>query len=410
MHILFVHQNFPAQFGHIADYLVKQKGFRCTFASQKSPGHVGGIERIQYNVTGGATDRTHFCSRTFENATWHSHALYEALRARPDIRPDLIVAHSGFLSTVFLRELYDCPIVNYFEYFYRTRNSDMDYRPDFPSPPINALRARARNAVLLLDLEDCDVGYSPTRWQRARLPKLFHDKVRVVFDGIDTNLWRPQPGLPRKLGNRVLPEGMKVVTYVARGMESMRGFDVFMKTANLLCRQRSDVLFVVVGQDRVCYGGDREVTGKQTFKEWVLAQDRYDLSRFVFTGLVTTPVLAELFALSDLHIYLTVPFVLSWSLMDALACGTTVLASDTAPVREMVEHGKNGLLADFFDMEGLARTASEVLDAPGDYKHLGAAGVEMIREKYSLEVCLPQMLRLYEDALASWKASAPPSS
>jgi glycosyltransferase involved in cell wall biosynthesis len=359
---------------------------------------------VQYHVKGGATDRTHYCSRTFENAVWHSHALFEALQVRPDIKPDLVVAHSGFLSTVFLRELYDCPIVNYFEYFYRTRNSDMDYRPDFPSPAINRLRARARNAALLLDLENCDAGYSPTRWQRERLPRLFHDKVRVVFDGIDTNLWRPRPGLPRRVGDRMVPNDMKVVTYVARGMESMRGFDVFMKAARLLCRRRSDVLFVVVGQDRVCYGGDAEVTGKLTFKEWVLSRDDYDLSRFHFTGLLTTVALSELFSLSDLHIYLTVPFVLSWSLMDALACGTTVLASDTAPVREMVRHGGNGLLTDFFDVEALVKTASEVLDAPGDYKHLGAAGVEMIRTGYSLDVCLPQMLRLYEDALAAWKA------
>src|SRR5262249_20316987 len=148
-----------------------------------------------------------------------------------------------------------------------TRGSDMDFRPDFPSPPINRIRARARNATLLLDLENCDAGYSPTQWQRARLPKIFHDKVRVIFDGIDTELWRPRAGVPRRVGNHVIPEGTKVVTYVARGMESMRGFDIFMKAARLLCRMRSDVLFVVVGQDRVCYGGDKEVTGKLTFKE-----------------------------------------------------------------------------------------------------------------------------------------------
>ncbi|HYT89860.1 MAG TPA: glycosyltransferase [Gemmataceae bacterium] len=407
MHILFIHQNFPAQFGHIADYLIKQKGFRCTFASQKPAGYSGGIERIQYHVRGGATDKNHYCSRTFENSVWHSHALYEALHSRPDVKPDLIVAHSGFLSTIFLRELYDCPLVNYFEYFYRTKGSDMDFRPDFPSPSINCLRARARNATLLLDLENCDAGYSPTRWQRERLPKIFHDKVRVVFDGVDTNLWKPLPGRPRTLGNREVPDGMKVVTYVSRGMESMRGFDIFMKAARLLCQRRQDVLFVVVGQDRVCYGGDKEVTGSASFKDWVLSRDDYDLSRFVFTGLLPTPALAELFSLSDLHIYLTVPFVLSWSLMDALACGATVLASDTGPVREMIEHGKNGLLTDFFDVERLADTASKVLDAPQEYRHLGAAGVEMIRAHYSLEVCLPQMLQLYEDALAAWKAGSP---
>lgn len=407
MHVLFVHQNFPAQFGHIASYLVKTKGFRCTFVSQQPPGHADGIERIQYHLQGGATQQTHYCSRTFENSIWHSHAIYEALRARPDIRPDLIVAHSGFLSTVFLRELYPCPVVSYFEYFYRTTGSDMDFRPDFPYPEINRLRARARNATLLLDLEDCDVGYSPTRWQRERLPRLFHDKVRVIFDGIDTRLWCPRPGFPRRIGHWELPPGMKIVTYVSRGMESLRGFDIFMKMAKRLCDRRSDVAFVIVGQDRICYGGDKDAIGNQTFKEYVLSQDRYDLSRFHFTGLIPSPKLAELFAVSDLHVYLTVPFVLSWSMMNALACGTTVLASDTAPVREMIRHGENGLLSDFFDIDRLAEEANRVLDAPGDFKHLGQAGAAMIRAQYSLDVCLPQMLALYEEAAERRQQTGP---
>jgi glycosyltransferase involved in cell wall biosynthesis len=398
MHVLFVHQNFPAQFGHIASYLVKTKGFRCTFVSQQAPGHADGIERVQYHLQGGATQQTHYCSRTFENAIWHSHAVYEAMRSRPDLKPDLVVAHSGFLTATFLRELYRCPIVNYFEYFYWTTNSDMDFRPDFPCSDIGRLRARARNATLLLDLDGCDVGYSPTQWQRSRLPATYHDKVRVIFDGIDTRIWHPQPGLPRRVGNWNVPEGMKLVSYVARGMESMRGFDVFMKMAHSLCRRRQDVMFIVVGEDRICYGGDQDVIGKRTFKEWVLAQADYDLSRFIFTGLIPTNVLAELFAVTDLHVYLTVPFVLSWSLMDALACGTTVLASDTEPVREMIEHGQNGLLADFFDVEEMADAAERVLDDPQQYRHLGENGSEMIANRYSLDVCLPQMLKLYEGA------------
>jgi glycosyltransferase involved in cell wall biosynthesis len=398
MHVLFIHQNFPAQFGHIASHLTRHKGYRCTFVSQGPTGSVAGIDCLQYQLRGGATEQTHYCSRSFENAIWHSHAVYEALEQRPDVRPDLVVAHSGFLSTVFLRELYDCPIVNYFEYYYLTRGADMDFRPDFPYPAINRLRARARNANLLLDLEDCDAGYSPTRWQRNLFPANYRSKIRTIFDGIDTSVWRPLANPERRVGDWVIPEGMRVVTYVSRGLESLRGFDIFMKAAKLLASRRRDVVFFVVGEDRVCYGGDPEFTGSKSFKQWVLARDDYDLSRFVFTGLLPTPALVQLFALSDVHIYLTVPFVLSWSLMDALACGVTVVASDTAPVREMVRHGHNGLLVDFFDVEGLADLAGKVLDAPGDYKPLGRAGLEMIRERYSLEVCLPRMLDLYEDA------------
>jgi glycosyltransferase involved in cell wall biosynthesis len=396
MHVLFIHQNFPAQFGHIASYLAKNHGFRCTFCSEKPAGISDGIERIQYKVKSGATAKNHFCSRTFENAIWHTHAVFEAMKARPDIKPDLVVGHSGFGSTLFLRDLYNCPIINYFEYFYRSKDSDMDFRPDFPSDELTCLRARARNAMLLLDLENCDAGYSPTQWQRARLPQLFHDKVDVIFDGIDTTVWKPETGLPRKVGDRVIPDDVRLVTYVSRGMESMRGFDIFMKAAKLVCDRRQDVIFAVAGQDRVCYGGDERFTGGKSFKDWILSQDHYDLSRFLFLGLVPPRDLARLLAMTDLHIYLTVPFVLSWSLMDALACGATVLASNTAPVREMIENGRNGLLADFFDVEGFARTASEVLDDPAKFKSLGQAGAEMIREKYSLDVCLPKMLNLYQ--------------
>ncbi len=401
MHVLFIHQNFPAQFGHIAAYLVERKGFRATFVSEQPPANDGGIERIQYKIASGATAQTHYCSRSYENAIWHSHAVYDALAARPDIKPDLVVAHSGFLSTVFLRELYDCPIVNYFEYYYRTTGADLDFRPDFPNPAINKLRARARNATLLVDLEDCDAGYSPTRWQRGLFPRLFQDKIRTIFDGIDTSVWRPQAGLPRRIGDRTVPDDVRIVSYVSRGMESIRGFDIFMQAAKRICQRRGAVLFVVVGEDRVCYGGDLDFTGGKTFKQWVLARDDYDLSRFVFTGLVPTTSLVQLFSITDLHIYLTVPFVLSWSLMDALACGATVLASNTAPVREMIEHGRNGLLTDFFDSEALADSACRVLDAPRDFKHLGKAGIELIGERYSLEVCLPRMLHLYEDACAA---------
>jgi glycosyltransferase involved in cell wall biosynthesis len=222
-----------------------------------------------------------------------------------------------------------------------------------------------------------------------------------VFDGIDTRKWHPMAGAPRQVGGTAVPDGTRIVTYVARGMESMRGFDIFMQAARLLAQRRTDVLFVVVGEDRVCYGGDQKITGQQSFKQWVLSRHDYDLSRFVFMGTVPPETLAQVLAISDLHIYLTVPFVLSWSLMNALACGATVLASDTPPVREVIEHGENGLLVDFFDVEGFAATAGDVLECPGKYSHLGRNGVELIERRYSLDVCLRQALDLYGEVMAT---------
>jgi glycosyltransferase involved in cell wall biosynthesis len=253
--------------------------------------------------------------------------------------------------------------------------------------------------MILLDLDNCDAGYSPTTWQRDRLPEVYRGKVKVVFDGIDTTLWRPQAGVPRHVGALTFPEGVELVSYATRGMESMRGFDIFMKFAKKLGGRRPDVQFVIAGQDRVCYGGDEASTGEKSFKNWVLAQDTYDLSRFHFVGLLPPAELARLFNFTDLHVYLTVPFVLSWSLLNALACGATVLASDTAPVREVIRDGENGLLAGFFDIDGMVEKAELVLNSPQHYRHLGQNGSELIREDYSLEVCLPQMLTLYESVM-----------
>ena len=400
MHVLFLHQNFPAQFGHIAAHLARNHGFQCTFLSERPGGSAGGIERIQYQPRGGATERTHYCTRKFENQIWHTEAAFEALKARPDIQPDLIVGHSGFVSTLYFRELYNCPIINYFEYFYRTRNSDLDFRSDLPPcSELDRLRALTRNAMMLLDLENCNRGYSPTVWQRDQLPREFRPKVRVIFDGVDTAVWHRQEPCDRRIGGWQLPAGMKIVTYVSRGLEAIRGFDIFMKLADRLCSVRSDVLFLVVGEDRIAYGGDQRYTEGQSFKQWVLSRGNYDLKRILFLGRLATSELARLLSITDLHVYLTVPFVLSWSLMDALACGATVLASDVGPVREMIRHEENGLLVDFFDLDRMAEWAGKVLDDPGAFRPLGEAGIETIQNQYSLEHCLPQMLNLYREAL-----------
>lgn len=180
----------------------------------------------------------------------------------------------------------------------------------------------------------------------------------------------------------------------------MRGFDIFMRVAKRICEARSDVLFVCVGSDRICYGGDLEHLKGQTYREHILAQDDYDPNRFLFTGMASPAELADILNLSDLHIYLTAPFVLSWSMMNALACGCTVLGSDTPPVREMIEDGKNGLLADFFDVDRFTELALRVLDDPQAYRPLGQAGEEMIRRDYSLEKTLPRMLDLYNRTIS----------
>jgi glycosyltransferase involved in cell wall biosynthesis len=414
MHVLYVHQNFPAQFGHIAHHLSTTKGYCCTFVSQTAPGNAGGIEKIQYTIKGGATEQNHFCSRTFENAVWHTDGVFAALKARPDIRPDLIVGHSGFGSTLFLRDLYgDVPIINLFEYYYRPRSvdDDMDFRSDlrWVLPENNYHRARCRNAMILLDLQNATCGYTPTDFQRSRFPQEYQPKLRTIFDGIDRAVYhghdeklRPpiEQRAARTFAGREIPPTTRIVTYVSRGFESMRGFDIFMRAAKLIYRQFPDVLFIVVGTDRIAYGGDtNHIPAGKSFKDWVMEQDSYDPTKFFFTGRVAPNDLAQLLAMTDLHIYLTVPFVLSWSMMDAMSCGAVVLGSDTAPVREVIKDGETGLLANFFSPEDFAVKAIAVLKDPSAFRPLGRAAEKLIVEKYSLDAVLPQMLAMYEEAV-----------
>jgi glycosyltransferase involved in cell wall biosynthesis len=398
MHILFIHQNFPAQFGQIAAYLARNLGYHCWFASEQTVADSPEIRHVRFQPRGGAQRHSHYCSRTFENQIRRSHALFEALRQRPDVQPNLIVAHSGMVSSLFLRELYPAvPHIGYFEFFYYTRGSDMDFRHDLPpAPTLDRLRAQARNAQLLLDLENCDLGYSPTEFQRSQLPAVYQPRIRTIFDGIDTDFWHPMRPAARRIAEWNAPEGQKVVTYVSRGFESIRGFDLFLQVADRLCRERRDITVAVVGEDRIAYGGDARFTAGKSFKDWAVERHRPDLSRIHFLGRLPPSQLNQLLSLSDLHLYWTVPFVLSWSLMNALSCGCVVLASDTAPVREMISHGRNGLLADFFDLDAWVAQGLDVLERPGQYAPLRAAARERIERQYALPVCLEQMLNLYQ--------------
>jgi glycosyltransferase involved in cell wall biosynthesis len=437
MHILFVHKEYPGQYGHVARYLVERYGDRCTFVFNRLPARVEraleaagtartagappvfvattsstaaapapasdpvehGVRLVRY-TTRGASNQSNPCGLHFEISMWHSEAVYHAMRARPDVRPDLIVGHSGFGTALYLADLYDRPLVSYCEWFFRTRASELDFRPEFPPTDLDVRRGRTHNATTLLNLDASAAGVSPTAWQRSRFPAEYRPKIETIFDGIDRTFWRRRTP-PRVVAGRPIPEGVKVVTYVSYGFEASRGFDIFMRVAKRVCDARDDVIFVMVGSDHIYYGRDLNHVRARSFREHVLSLDDYDLSRFIFTGQVSEDQLVDILSLSDLHVYLTVPFVLSWSLMDALACGCTVLASDTPPVREMIRHEENGLLADFFDVDGLTRQALRVLEDPEQFRPLGRAGTAMIDERYSVEVVLPRLRAFYERVASS---------
>src|SRR6266851_1892922 len=327
MHILFIHRAFPAQFGRLALELTKRYGWKCSFlidhisrCPEPSQEMLSRLELHQIPLAS--------AFRSQKNLPWAQRfgpylelckAGFEALRAIPDLRPDLVVGHAGLAPTLFLPGLLHCPIINYCEYYFARQHRDLTYRIDLPPAEPAPFFPRCINAATLASLIACDAGYAPTQWQRRSFPQRFWPKIEVHFDGIDTDLYRPRRSNLVVNGQPIAP-ATRVVTFVARGLESVRGFDLFMKVAQRLGRARSDLLFIVAGDEETYYGWDLLHTGAPSFKQWVLSQGDYDLSRFIFLGHIEPARLAEILCRSDLHLYLTVPFVLSWSLLNAMAC------------------------------------------------------------------------------------------
>lgn len=397
MQVLFIHRSFPGQFRYVAPLLAKRYGWRCTFltADTRIPSPAE-VVKVNYRPAEDPLPELPIAGAV-AGPMAHALGVYQALKARRDIQPDLIVSHGSYGSTLFLPHLHDAPIINFFEYFYRAVGQDLGYRPDVPVSERHLLDYRARNAMTLLDLDNCDTAWTPTNHQRTLMPREYHEKIDVVHDGIDTEAFRRMLGVPRRLPDGTeVPAGTRIVTYASRGFEMLRGFDVFMKMARRVYQQYPDVLFVVAGRDEVFYGSQKQRGGHRSFRERVLAEGDYDLSKFRFVGKLPQAGLARVLALSDLHVYLTVPFFTSWSPLEAMASGCVVLGSDTPCVREYLQDDHNGLLCDFFDEDGMARRAVEVLRDPAAHRPLGEAARRTIEKTYSIDATLPRIKAMFE--------------
>ena len=393
MNVLFVHQNFPAQFGYIAQALKNQRGWNCVYAT-KWKGECNVLPFVRYEPAGGTTQRVHFLARNFENTTRSALGVYRAVKAAKfRHKPDVVVGHSGFGSTGFLGELLQCPVVNLFEFFYRP-SKGQNFRPEFPIEEEFQKRLHVLNATILLDLHAAAAGYTPTHFQRNQFPREYLPKIDTLFDGVDTTVYRPNKKLPRVIQGRTIPDDVRIVTYVSRGFESTRGFDIFIRVAKRIYAEYPNVLFVCAGSNRVCYGGDLRFIKEKSFREHVENKEQPDPGKFFYTGLVSTSELSRILALSDLHIYFTVPFVLSWSLFNAMSSGCRIVSCRVAPVEEAIIHEQSGLLADFYDVEGHAQNALKILRSPADWEHLGTNARRTIEAKYDLARTLPQFMRL----------------
>jgi glycosyltransferase involved in cell wall biosynthesis len=413
MHVMFIHPNFPAQFGHIASYLSTVLGWPCTFVTSIDTRHLQlPFDHINYEVYGGPQPKVFSNPNSLQKLMDHLLAVYKGLRSAPQIRPDLVVGHMSYGTMLYLRNLYACPFVGYFELlpppFWKP---EMDVRPDFPATESVRLFNATYHSLTYLHLHAVDAAYTPTHFQLHTAPAEMRSKIRVIHDGVNTELFDRQPILrPHTFRGIPIRPGTRVVTFVARSLESVRGFDVFMKVAGRICRDRDDVMFLIAGQERTEYGHELPHIGNKSFKEYLLSEDRYDLHRFHFLGMIPTAELPTLFSLSDLHVYLTRPYVLSWSLVQAMSTGCTILASATSPVQEVIDHEVHGLLSDFYDVDQLTKQALRVLRAPEEFRHLGAAARARVVERYDQKKCVPELAAFFEGVAASSGRAAAPTN
>ena len=348
--ILFIHQNFPGQFRHIAKHMVEQQGYDVRAIGREQAPGLSGVSVHRYKPHREAGRQTHPYARTFEQAVLHGQQVLRVLldwRAK-GYRPDVIVAHPGWGETLYTKQAYpDVPLIHFCEYYYHPKGADVDFDPEFPSTKHRAASIESRNALHLLNLEHCDIGIVPTKWQFGLHPKAYRHKLRVIHEGVDVdNLW-PDPQATLTLPNgHILRAGDPVVTYVARNLEPYRGFHQFIRALPAVLKQNLNCHVVVVGGDGVSYGSKPD--DAPNWRTKLLRENPIDSSRVHFLGKVDYSTYRKVLQVSRAHVYLTYPFVLSWSMLEAMACGCYVIGSDTPPVREIITNDDNGVIVDFF--------------------------------------------------------------
>lgn len=314
--------------------------------------------------------------------------------------PDIIIGHPGWGETLYLKEVFpSSPSLSYCEFFYRTRGADVNFDPSEQQDlPRNAM-TRGRNAHLLLALETADWGITPTQWQRSVHSAPFHDRISVRFDGIDTDRVTPSPDARLTLPDGVIARpGDPIVTYVARGLEPYRGFPSFMRAIPAILRGHPTARVVIVGADETFYGPPP--APDRTWRQALTEEVAPDPARVHFLGRVPFETYRYLLLVSAAHVYLTVPFVLSWSMLEAMAAGCVVIGSDTPPVREALTDGRDGFLVDYFSPDAIAERVLDALRRPEAMAPIRQAAHWTALGRYSLARCLPRQVALIE-ALAA---------
>ena len=322
MRILFAHQNFPGQYAHLLRHYSSDPANEIVFLTRHANARFPGIKKIVYELSREARDQTHHYVRSIERAVLHGQAVARvALRLRKEgFVPDVMIGHNAWGETLYLRDVFpEAPLLSYFEFYYRSAGADIGFDPEFAETQDSRLRVRTLNAVNLMGLEAADAGQTATQWQHSTYPERYRDMISVAHEGIDTARIKPDRDAELLLpGGRTLTRADEVVTYAARNLEPYRGFHTVMRALPEILRRRPRAQVVLVGGNEVSYGQPPAGGGSWRQKLEAEVGKELDPARVHFTGRVPYARFLNLLQVSSAHIYLTYPFVLSWSMLEAM--------------------------------------------------------------------------------------------
>ncbi|WP_312529145.1 glycosyltransferase [Paracoccus sp. (in: a-proteobacteria)] len=398
MKILFIHQNFPGQFLNLAPALAK-RGDEILALTDENNKRRSTVQMLRYKTPEKIDRKLAGLGRTYcdhAERGWMVARACRLLRERHNYIPDVIFGHSGWGETLFLQEIWpEARLLVYAELMYQTRGHDVGFDPEISSGTLESrVSTVARSAHLIQGLVQADAGLSPTVYQAETFPPELRSKLTVIHDGIDTEMVRPNPDATLTLANgQVLRAGDEVISFVSRSLEPYRGFLQFMRALPAVMRARPNAQVVLIGGDGVSYGSPPE--GGGSWKDKILGEldGQLDLSRIHFLGRVPYSRYLSLLQVARVHCYLTIPFVLSWSLTEAMAAACQIVASDTAPVRELIKDGENGRLVDYFDREGLVQALIRALENDPKLVAMGVAARKTIIDGYDFKTkSLPRLI------------------
>lgn len=388
-----MHRSFPAQFKYLATVLAKDPRNAVLFITNTKEDEIEGVTKLIYEVQ----PQSHGCHpylEAYEEMVLHAQAGANSAGAlkMKGIKPDIIIGFS-WGTPMFIKEVFpDVPYLCYFEWFGKTEGSLFDFGGKVLSEDQRA-RIKCNNSHVLMDLYNCDAGITPTQWQKSHFPKEYQDKINVIHDGIDTQ--RCVPNKDAKIfikdKNIELTANDEVITYATRGMEPYRGFPEFMEAAEKILKKRPNSHVVIAGANAVCYGTPLP---NSTYKEFMLNKLDLDMDRVHFTGTLPYDEYVKLLQISSVHVYLTYPFILSWSILEAMSCGACVVASNTEPVLEVVKDNFNGILVDFPNVVQLVEKIEYALDNKDKMHEIRNNARQTILDNYDLAKTLPKQVEL----------------